>query len=65
MKYVDQANFKATEQFGTRSDYAKVHVARRDVARIIKELYPDGRLQRRSRRLRRQQYTSFCWHAEG
>ena len=47
----------------------KVHVARRDVARILKELDPEGTLQRRSRRLRRRQYTSFspnfCWHADG
>lgn len=46
-----------------------IHVPRRIVAQLLRELDPEGTLQRRSRRLARRRYTSygpnFCWHADG
>ena len=46
-----------------------LHIPRGVVARILRELDPEGTLQRRSRRLKRRKYTSygpnFCWHADG
>jgi hypothetical protein len=46
-----------------------IRVPRKDVARILQELDPEGTLQRRSRRLQRRRYISFghnfCWHADG
>jgi hypothetical protein len=47
----------------------KLHVPRRLVAKIMKELDPDGVEQRRRRRLSRRKYVSygpnFCWHVDG
>ena len=44
----------------------KVHVPRRLVAEIIRELDPEGVQNRRRRRLSRRKYTkfgpNFCWH---
>ena len=46
-----------------------IHIPRRRVAAILRELNPEGTRQRRSRRLTRRRYTSygpnFCWHVDG
>lgn len=46
-----------------------IHVPRRRVAKILKELNPSASQQRRSRRLVRRRYSSygpnFCWHVDG
>ena len=46
-----------------------VHVARRRVAEILRELNPEACEQRRRRRLVRRKYSSygpnFCWHVDG
>ena len=46
-----------------------VHVPRNLVARILKDIDPDGLDFRRSRRLTRRRYVSlgpnFCWHIDG
>ena len=47
----------------------QIHVPRNLVARLVRELDPDGVEERRSRRLSRRQYSSlgpnFCWHIDG
>ena len=47
----------------------KMHVPRQVVARLLKEIDPDGVEDRRSRRITRRKYTSlgpnFCWHIDG
>jgi hypothetical protein len=46
-----------------------IHVPRRLVERILRELNPEVVLQRRERRLRRRIYLNygpnFCWHIDG
>ena len=46
-----------------------VHVPRNLVARIVKEIDPEGVAFRKSRRLTRRRYMSlgpnFCWHIDG
>ena len=46
-----------------------VHVSQKMVARMMKEIDPEGVELRKSRRLTRRRYTSlgpsFCWHLDG
>ena len=46
-----------------------IHVPRNLVARLVKEIDPDGVEERKSRRLSRRRYLSlgpnFCWHIDG
>ena len=46
-----------------------IHVPRRKVERILREINPEASMQRRERRLRRRTYFSygpnFCWHVDG
>lgn len=46
-----------------------IHVPRRKVERILREINPEASRQRRERRLRRRTYLSFgqnfCWHIDG
>ena len=47
----------------------QVHVPRNLVARLLKQIDPDGVEERKSRRLTRRRYSSlgpnFCWHIDG
>ena len=47
----------------------QIHVPRGLVARLVRELDPDGVEERRARRLTRRRYSSlgpnFCWHIDG